>query len=56
MLHVEFQLSRPCAGATQILLHPRWGSSIYPASMFVKAPVAEIQAALAAASGEMSAQ
>lgn len=41
------------AGCCKILLHPQWGSSIYPASMFVKAPPEDIQAAIASASQHM---
>ena len=37
----------------QILLHPQWGSSIYPASLFAKASLEEIKAAVEAAAAEM---
>lgn len=33
----------------QVLLHPVWGSSVYPASMFTCAPLEALQAAIAAA-------
>lgn len=33
----------------QIILHPRWGSSVYPASMFTKAPAEAVQAAISGA-------
>lgn len=49
-------LSQDVSPTLQILLHPRWGSSIYPASMFVKAPPEDIRAAIAAASQRMTPQ
>lgn len=30
----------------QIILHPRWGSSVYPASLFAKAPLEAVQQAI----------
>jgi hypothetical protein len=33
----------------QIILHPKWGSSVYPASMFAKAPLPAVQQAIAEA-------
>jgi hypothetical protein len=32
--------------ALQIILHPKWGSSVYPASMFAKAPLEAVTAAI----------
>jgi hypothetical protein len=26
----------------QIVLHPRWGSAVYPATLFTKAPLQEL--------------
>lgn len=37
------------AGCCKIVLHPRWGSSVYPASMFARAPVEAVVAAIAVA-------
>ncbi|KAL7750400.1 hypothetical protein RI367_004173 [Sorochytrium milnesiophthora] len=34
-------------GCCQILLHPRWGSYVYPATLFTNAPLATVQHALA---------
>lgn len=34
------------AGCCKIILHPKWGSSVYPASIFAKAPVEEVQRAI----------
>lgn len=34
------------AGCCKIVLHPRWGSSVYPASIFAKAPVEDVQEAI----------
>jgi hypothetical protein len=28
--------------AVQIVLHPRWGSAVYPATLFTKAPLQEL--------------
>ncbi len=33
----------------QVLLHPEWGSYVYPASFFAKAPLKDLQAAIQAA-------
>ena len=33
----------------QIILHPKWGSSVYPASLFAKAPLPAVQQAIAEA-------
>ncbi|KAI3429551.1 hypothetical protein D9Q98_005639 [Chlorella vulgaris] len=34
------------AGCCKIILHPKWGSSVYPASIFAKAPLAAVTAAI----------
>lgn len=34
------------AGCCKILLHPRWGSSCYPATIFTTAPLRKVQAAI----------
>ncbi len=34
------------AGCCKILMHPRWGSSCYPATIFTTAPVGVLQAAI----------
>eukprot|EP00879_Flechtneria_rotunda_P026377 GHRR01028121.1.p2 GENE.GHRR01028121.1~~GHRR01028121.1.p2 ORF type:complete len:150 (+),score=51.42 GHRR01028121.1:319-768(+) len=34
------------AGCCKIVLHPRWGSSVYPATLFTKAPVEALQTAI----------
>lgn len=44
------------AGCCKILLHPRWGSSCYPATMFTTAPVEELEAALRAAEEQLQQQ
>eukprot|EP00854_Cymbomonas_tetramitiformis_P005610 gene5610-6795_t len=33
-------------GIMQVVLHPKWGSSVYPSSMFAKAPLEELLAAI----------
>jgi hypothetical protein len=30
----------------QVILHPKWGSSIYPSSLFTKAPVEDLLQAI----------
>ena len=37
----------------QIILHPRWGSSVYPASMFAKAPLEAVRQAIDEAVAEL---
>ncbi|KAI8106817.1 hypothetical protein M9434_001471 [Picochlorum sp. BPE23] len=34
------------AGCCKIILHPKWGSSVYPASFFTKAPLHELENAI----------
>ncbi|EFN59706.1 hypothetical protein CHLNCDRAFT_133264 [Chlorella variabilis] len=34
------------AGCCKIILHPKWGSNVYPASLFAKAPLAAVVAAI----------
>ena len=43
------------AGCCKVALHPRWGSSVYPASIFTKAPAEEATEALAAVAAELCA-
>ncbi|KAH7620857.1 putative Cobalamin trafficking protein CblD [Nannochloris sp. 'desiccata'] len=42
------------AGCCKIILHPKWGSSVYPASMFAKAPLEVVHAAMKAAEKELA--
>eukprot|EP00240_Pyramimonas_obovata_P007094 CAMPEP_0118921606 /NCGR_PEP_ID=MMETSP1169-20130426/829_1 /TAXON_ID=36882 /ORGANISM="Pyramimonas obovata, Strain CCMP722" /LENGTH=157 /DNA_ID=CAMNT_0006862357 /DNA_START=194 /DNA_END=667 /DNA_ORIENTATION=+ len=42
------------AGCCKVILHPKWGSSIYPATMFTKAPVQDLQEAIKEVEGELS--
>jgi hypothetical protein len=42
------------AGCCKIVLHPRWGSSVYPASLFARAPLQAVTAALAAAEAALA--
>eukprot|EP00887_Chlorella_sp_A99_P003154 scaffold9.g3154.t1 len=42
------------AGCCKVVLHPRWGSAVYPATLFAKAPAAEVAATLAAAAEELA--
>jgi hypothetical protein len=42
------------AGCCKIVLHPRWGSSVYPASLFARAPLAAVAGALASAEAALA--
>lgn len=42
-----------CQPRPQIILHPRWGSSVYPASMFAKAPLEAVRQAIDEAVAEL---
>ncbi|GAB4816225.1 hypothetical protein N2152v2_003271 [Parachlorella kessleri] len=44
------------AGCCKVVLHPRWGSSVYPASLFAKAPLEAVQQAVKRAEEELRAQ
>lgn len=35
------------SGCCKVVLHPQWGSAVYPASLFTKAPVEALRAAVA---------
>ena len=43
------------SGCCKVVLHPTWGSAVYPASIFTKAPAEELAAAVAAAEAEIRA-
>lgn len=38
------------AGMCKVLLHPRWGSAVYPATAFTDAPLPQVEAAIEVAS------
>lgn len=42
------------AGCCKIALHPAWGSGVYPASVFAKAPREEVEEAWARALGSLT--
>ena len=42
------------AGCCKIVLHPRWGSSVYPATLFARAPVEAVAAAIEEAVAEVA--
>ena len=44
------------AGCCKVLLHPRWGSAVYPASLLTKAPLETAHSALRAVAAEMATQ
>lgn len=37
------------AGMCKVLLHPKWGSAVYPASAFTDAPIEEVRKAISSA-------
>ena len=39
-------VAAPAPTRCQIILHPKWGSSVYPASMFTKAPLPAVVEAI----------
>ena len=44
------------AGCCKVVLHPRWGSAVYPATLFARAPLPALQAAVAAAERAFAAE
>lgn len=42
------------AGCCKIILHPKWGSAVYPATMFTKAPIEHVLTAIAQTESELS--
>ena len=44
------------AGCCSVLLHPVWGSSVYPASFFAKAPLKALEDAIAEVDGRVRVQ
>ncbi|KXZ56956.1 hypothetical protein GPECTOR_1g862 [Gonium pectorale] len=42
------------AGCCKVLLHPVWGSAVYPASLFTEAPLEALQAAIEDANGKQA--
>lgn len=43
------------SGCCKVVLHPQWGSAVYPATIFTKAPKDALTAAVAAAEAEIRA-
>jgi len=43
------------SGCCKVVLHPQWGSAVYPATIFTKAPKDALAAAVAAAEAEIRA-
>lgn len=41
------------AGGCRVLLHPSWGSAVYPASLFTKAPLPALVPAMEEAAASM---
>lgn len=42
------------AGGCRLLLHPTWGAAVYPASLFARAPLEAVLAAVEAAAGSVA--
>jgi hypothetical protein len=43
------------SGCCKVVLHPTWGSAVYPASLFAKAPVSALRDAIASAERDIRA-
>lgn len=43
------------AGCCKVVLHPKWGSSVYPATLLARAPAAAVEAAVRGAEEELAA-
>ena len=44
------------SGCCKVILHPQWGSAVYPASLFTKAPVSALRDAIAVAERDIRAK
>lgn len=44
------------AGCCKIVLHPRWGSAVYPATVFTLAPVEHVLFAIREVEAELAAE
>ena len=45
----------PNSGCCKVVLHPTWGSAVYPARLFAKAPVSALRVAIASAERDIRA-
>lgn len=43
------------AGCCKVVLHPKWGTSVYPATLFARAPPAAVEAAIKGAEEQLKA-
>jgi hypothetical protein len=43
------------AGCCKVVLHPKWGTSVYPATVFARAPAAAVEAAIRAVEAQLKA-
>lgn len=43
------------AGCCKVILHPKWGSSVYPATLFARAPADALKAAIKGAEEQLAA-
>jgi Methylmalonic aciduria and homocystinuria type D protein len=51
MVFQKYQVQN--AGSCRVILHPSWGSSVYPATLFAKAPARTLQEAIDAANSKV---
>lgn len=52
----EANQPQPAPSALQVVLHPQWGSAVYPASLFAKAPLEAVRQAIRDTEAELRAQ
>lgn len=43
------------AGCCKVVLHPKWGTAVYPATLFARAPADAVAAAIAGAEEQLKA-
>ena len=46
---LKWRTTGSTAGGCRVLLHPEWGTAVYPATLFARAPPAELREAMEAA-------
>lgn len=44
------------AGCCKVVLHPKWGTSVYPATLFARAPREAVEAAIRGAEQQLAAK
>ena len=47
-------MNKRSAKRAQVLIHPRWGTSVYPATLFTKAPINVLKKVIEEVESEMA--